>query len=63
MDACTLHIALNNGASSFLLRLFILFSSFCSRIKGLTSDLIGQLDSTSDGREDHNYLIFKMILQ
>lgn len=29
----------------------ILLSSFCTRIKGLTSDLIGQLDSTSDGRK------------
>lgn len=31
-------------------------SSFCSRIRGLTSDLIGQLDSTSDGRDGHTWL-------
>lgn len=32
-------------------------SSSYFRIKGLTSDLIGQLDGTSDGREGHKIVV------
>lgn len=38
---------------SFSLLFIISVCSFLFRIKGLTCDLIGQLDSTSDGREHH----------
>lgn len=34
----------------------LLCPTFCFRVKGLTSDLIGQMDSTSDGMEGIFYL-------